>query len=188
MEFTKLLNEFPIVETTKIRLRQLKEDDALDLMEYYSNEKVYKYLDWNGPESLEHALKIINIWNKGYENGRIIRFAIANKETDKIIGTIFLTEFEGKRAEIGYELSEEYWRRGIMSEAINEVLSLGFNKLGLVRIQAFACDENVASKEILKKFNFKEEGYLRQFECHNITGKCKDMWIYSLLNTEFLSK
>ncbi|MBN1050259.1 GNAT family N-acetyltransferase [Clostridium botulinum] len=188
MEFTKLLNEFPVVETTKIRLRQLKECDALDLVKYYSNEKVYQYLDWNGPENLEHALKIINIWNKGYEDGWIIRFAIADKETDKIIGTIFLTEFEGKRAEIGYELSEEYWRSGIMSEAINEVLSLGFNKLDLVRIQAFVCDENVASKEILKKFNFKKEGYLRQFECHNITGKCKDMWIFSLLNTEFITK
>lgn len=30
-----------------------------------------------------------------------------------------------------------------------------------------------------------EEGYLGQFECHGVTGKCKDMYIYCLLNTEF---
>lgn len=185
MNFAEILDEFPIIEAKRIRLRKLREEDALELLKYYSNEKVYQYLDWNGPETLEKSCEAIRIWNKGYDEGWIIRFAIADKITDKIIGTIFLSEFEGKRAEIGYELSESYWRQGIMSEAMHEVLSLGFKKLDLVRIQAFVCDENIASKEILKKFNFKEEGCLRQFECHNVTGKCKDMYVYGLLNTEF---
>ena len=185
MNFTKVLKEFPVIETEKIRLRKLREEDAPELLKYYSNEQVFRYLDWNGPETLERSYKVIEIWNQGYIDGWIIRFAIADKVTDKIIGTIFLSEFQGKRAEIGYELSESYWRRGIMSEAIKEVLSLGFNKLGLVRVQAFVCEENIASKDLLKKFNFKEEGYLRKFECHSVTGKCKDMYVYGLLNTEF---
>ena len=185
MDFTRILKEFPVLETEKIRLRRLRLEDAPALEKYYSNEHVYRDLDWNGPETLERSYEVINIWNKGYEDGWIIRFAIADKVTDEIIGTIFLSEFEGKRAEIGYELSENYWRCGIMSEAIREVLALGFCQLGLVRIQAFVSAENVASMEILKKFNFKEEGYLRQFECHSVTGECKDMWLYSLLNTEF---
>ncbi|MFJ3390385.1 MULTISPECIES: GNAT family N-acetyltransferase [unclassified Lysinibacillus] len=99
--------------------------------------------------------------------------------------TRFLSEFEGKRAEIGYELSEDYWHRGIMSEAVKAVLSIGFDQLGLVRIQAIVTEENIASKKLLSKFNFKEEGCLRQFECHSVTGECKDMLIYSLLHTEF---
>ncbi|MGE7908398.1 GNAT family N-acetyltransferase [Lysinibacillus xylanilyticus] len=185
MDFAKVLKEFPVLKTDKILLRKLRLEDAPALKEYYSNENVYRYLDWNGPETLERSFEIINLWNKGYDEGWIIRFAIADKETDEIIGTIFLNEFEGKRAEIGYELSENYWRRGIMSEAIREVLSFGFNQLGLVRIQAFVCSENVASTKILKKFEFKEEGCLRQYECHSVTGECKDMWVYSLLNTEF---
>jgi len=185
MNFTKILKKFPLIETRNIRLRKLRLEDAEELVKYYSNEKVYRYTDWNGPETLDRSYEIIKRWNQGYIDGWIIRFAIADKVTDKIIGTIFLNEFEGKRAEIGYELSESYWRQGIMSEAIHEVLSLGFEQLGLVRIQAFVCDENMASQEILKKFNFKEEGYLRQFECHNITGKCKDMYVFGLLISEF---
>ncbi|MGV8981489.1 GNAT family N-acetyltransferase [Clostridium sp.] len=185
MDFTKALKEFPVIETQKIRLRKLSFEDAPELVKYYSNKTVYRYLDWNGPESLEKSYEIIKTWNQGYIDGWIIRFAIADKITDQIIGTIFLNEFEGKRAEMGYELSEDYWRQGLMSEAIHEVLSLGFKQLGLVRIQVFVCDENIASKELLKKFNFKEEGHLRQYECHNITGKCKDMYVYGLLNTEF---
>ncbi|WP_032121221.1 GNAT family N-acetyltransferase [Clostridium amazonitimonense] len=185
MDFKKVLKEFPVIESEKIRLRQLRLEDAPELVKYYSNKNVHAYLDWNGPETLEKGYEVIKIWNRGFNDGWIIRFAIADKVTDKIIGTIFLSEFQGKRAEIGYELSENYWGQGIMSEAMQKVLSLGFNQLGLVRIQAFVCGENIASKEILKKFNFKEEGYLRQFECHSVTGECKDMYVYALLNTEF---
>ncbi len=185
MKLTTIFKEFPVIETKRIRLRKIRLDDAEGLLEYYSNEKVYRYTDWYGPETLERSYEVINIWNQWYIDGHIIRFAIADKVTDKIIGTIYLNEFDGKRAEIGYELSEGYWRKGIMSEAIHEVLSLGFNQLGLVRIQAFVCEENTASREILKKFNFKEEGYLRQFECHYVTGECKDMYIYGLLKTDF---
>ncbi|MBD8499258.1 GNAT family N-acetyltransferase [Paenibacillus arenosi] len=185
MDFTTIFTSFPVIEGQKLRLRQLRAEDASALLDYYSNENVYRYLDWHGPETLEESYKVIEFWNKGYHDGWLIRFAIADKETDKIIGTIFLTEIEDVRAEIGYELSENYWRRGMMSEALQEVLALGFNQLGLVRIQAFVSDENTGSKEMLKKFNFKEEGYLRQYECHSVTNECRDMWVYSLLRSEF---
>ncbi|TVX93778.1 GNAT family N-acetyltransferase [Paenibacillus agilis] len=185
MDFTTIFTSFPVIEGQKLRLRELRAADAPALLDYYSNENVYRYLDWHGPETLEESYKVIEFWNKGYHDGWLIRFAIADKETDKIIGTIFLTEIEDVRAEIGYELSENYWRRGMMSEALQEVLALGFNQLGLVRIQAFVSDENTGSKEMLKKFNFKEEGYLRQYECHSVTNECRDMWVYSLLRSEF---
>lgn len=48
-----------------------------------------------------------------------------------------MNNFEGRRAEIGYELSEDHWKKGIMSEAMKEIINLGFNQLGLTRIQAF---------------------------------------------------
>ncbi|GGE63534.1 GNAT family N-acetyltransferase [Priestia taiwanensis] len=185
MNFAKFFNEFPVIETKSVRLRKLRLEDAQQLVDYYSNENVYRYLDWYGPETLERSYEVINMWNEGYDEGWIIRFAVADKETDTIIGTIFLSEFEGKRADIGYELSENYWRRGIMSEAVQEVLSLGFNQLGLTRIQAFVTGENIASKEMLEKFNFKEEGFLRKFETHNVTDEIRDMFIYGLLNIEF---
>ncbi|KAB0443880.1 GNAT family N-acetyltransferase [Lysinibacillus fusiformis] len=182
MNFTELLGmSFPTIQTEQIRLRKLKRDDASSLYNYYSNENVYRYLDWNGPESIERSIEVIHFWNEGFEKGWIIRFAIADKMSDEVIGTIFLSEFEGKRAEIGYELSEKYWHKGIMSEAMNEVLAIGFNQLGLVRIQAIVAEENIASRKLLTKFNFKEEGYLRQYECHSVTGECRDMLIFSLL-------
>lgn len=185
MDLVKIIQEIPTIESKLVVLRKMRSDDAEHLYQYYNNKNVYQYLDWNGPSSVENAVAIIQRWNKGFQDGWIIRFAIVEKETDRIIGTIFLNNFEEKRAEIGYELSEAYWNKGIMSDAMKLVLGLGFHKLGFVRIQAFVCEENIASKQLLKKLNFKEEGYLRQFECHSVTGECKDMHIYSLLKNEF---
>jgi ribosomal-protein-alanine N-acetyltransferase len=185
MNLVEILQEIPTIESEAIALRKMRSNDATELYRYYNNKNLYQYLDWNGPNSVEHAIEIIERWNKGFEAGWIIRFAITEKGTDKIIGTIFLNNFEEKRAEVGYELAEAYWNKGIMSEAMKLVLGLGFYKLGLVRIQALVCEENIASKQLLKKFKFKEEGYLRQYECHYVTGECKDMYIYSLLKNEF---
>ena len=138
VNLVKILHEIPTIESKTVVLRKMQINDAEQLHQYYNNENVYQYLDWNGPSSAAHAEEIIQRWNKG-----------------------------------------------IMSEAMGLVLNLGFQKLGFVRIQAFVSPQNVASKQLLIKFGFIEEGYLRQYECHSVTGECKDMYIYSLLKNEF---
>lgn len=74
MNFTKILKEFPVIETKNIRLRKIRQEDAQELLNYYCNEKVYRYLDWNGPETLKKSNEVIKIWNQGYgADGWIIR-------------------------------------------------------------------------------------------------------------------
>jgi ribosomal-protein-alanine N-acetyltransferase len=182
MDFRKMLGDFPIIKTENLVLRQLRHEDARCLFEYYANPNLYQYLDWYGPQSLEESAEIIDRWNQGYEEGWIIRFGITIAGSDEVIGSIFLSEFEGRRAEIGYELSEKYWRRGIMNEAMDAVLDLGFSKLQCIRIQAFARAENTASRHLLVKKGFVEEGFLRQYETH-ISGHCSDMYIYGRIES-----
>ena len=128
------------------------------------------------------------MWNEGPEDGRTLCFAIADLETDTIIGSISLGGFEGRMAEVGYELSADFWRRGIMSDAICEMLSIGFNQLDLLRVHAFVTRENEASTFLLKKLGFQFEGCLRLFDCHLVTGECRDVDIYSILKDEFCRK
>lgn len=185
MDVKGTLKKIPKLEGERANLRGMKESDAEDLFEYYSNEKVYRYLDWYGPKSIQHAKEVIASWNKGFTENWILRFGIAERSTDALIGTIFLNNFESRRAEIGYELSEDFWGKGIMSEAMDKVLQVGFEELGLLRIQAFVCVENESSKNLLLKHNFKHEGSLRKYECHEVTGICKDMEVFGLIREEF---
>lgn len=185
MEFSDKIQEFPNIETDRLLLRQLSVEDATDLFTYYSNPELYRHLDWNGPQSISEAKEIIEVWNDGFQEGWIIRWAIVLKDTDKIVGTIFLSEFEQCfRAEIGYELSQKYWNRGLMTEATKEVLSLGFNTIGLNRIQATIEPQNIASIKLVEKFNFKNEGLLRGYNFNETNKEFTDLYMYSLLKND----
>jgi ribosomal-protein-alanine N-acetyltransferase len=175
-------NEFPSFSLTRCNLRKIDIDDAESLYKYYNNIKVYQYLDWNGPGSKDQAIEVISRWNKGFAEGWIIRFGITDKNTNDLIGTIFLNSFDAKRAEIGYELSETHWRKGIMTEAITKLIDFGFNTLNRTRIQAIVNSSNVASEQLLIKLGFEYEGLLRQFEEHYVTKEVKDMKLYAKIN------
>jgi len=181
MDFSVCFGDFPSLVLDTCKLRRIAVGDADFLHGYYNNPNVYRYLDWNGPSSKEHAIEMINHWNRGYAEGWIIRFGIADKETDELIGTIFLNGFDGRRAEVGYELSERHWKRGIMSDALRAIIDLGFTSLGRTRIQATVCAENAASANLLVKHGFEFEGVLRQYEEHYVTKEVKDMRLYSLI-------
>ena len=181
MDFGRYFEGIPSFALSKCTLRKMEITDAVHLYSYYSNKNVHQYLDWNGPTSIDNAIEIINRWNQGYSEGWIIRFGIAEKESNEIIGTIFLNGFDGKRAEIGYELSENHWNKGIMSEAIKKIIDLGFTTLGRTRIQATVCNENIASEQVLIKSGFQFEGLLRQYEEHYVTKQVKDMKLYSII-------
>jgi RimJ/RimL family protein N-acetyltransferase len=63
-------------------------------------------------------------------------------------------------AEIGYWLGEEFWNRGIVTEAVKAVTQYGFASLGLVRIHAEVFAWNTASMRVLEKAGFAKEGVL----------------------------
>lgn len=181
MNHTQILVDVPTIALNSVTLRKLRATDAAALFRYYHNPSVYQHLDWYGPSSTEDAEALIARWNRGFEEGWILRFAIADTSTDEIIGTIFLNGFEGKRAEVGYELSESCWNQGIMSEALQGIVELGFNRLGRQRIQACVSHENRASQRLLLKNGFEQEGVLRKYECHEVSGELKDMILYSIV-------
>jgi len=64
---------------------------------------------------------------------------------------------------IGYDLKPEYWNRGYMSEALNEVLDFGFNKLEINRIEAEVMRGNKGSERVLSKLDFKKKGFLKKW-------------------------
>lgn len=64
-------------------------------------------------------------------------------------------------AEIGYWLGEEYWGRGIATEAVEAVTRYAFDTLGMARVYADVFEWNAASMRVLEKAGFSREGVLR---------------------------
>ena len=86
-------------------------------------------------------------------------------------------------ASLGYWIGEKYSRNGYMKEALQLLIPSLFVDLRLNRIEAATLEENVASKNLLKKIGFKKEGVLRKYL--KINGSWRDHILYGLLENDF---
>ncbi|WP_438350704.1 GNAT family N-acetyltransferase [Paenibacillus sp. FA6] len=156
---------FPVLETERLILRQLRLEDAVDLYDYFSNDEVTEFYDLDSFSELKQAEDLIKIWNERYINLQGYRWGITLKTEDRIIGSCGFHKCSKKhfKAEIGYELTPEYWHKGIMTEVIGAVIKYGFDELELNRIEAVIHRDNVNSRKLLEKSGFNEEGLLMEY-------------------------
>ncbi|MFP4113585.1 MAG: GNAT family N-acetyltransferase [Spirochaetota bacterium] len=64
---------------------------------------------------------------------------------------------------LGYKMDARYTRRGLMREALTEVVGYAFSRVGLHRIEANAMPRNQASRSLLERLGFREEGLARRY-------------------------
>lgn len=112
--------DFPILETRRLYLRKIMNDDASDIFEYLSQDLVTRYLGKGSLVNLEQVYELIDKINTRYKGCSGIRWGIVHKENEKLIGTIGYDgiQIKNKRADIGYDINSIYWRQGIATEAI----------------------------------------------------------------------
>ena len=172
---------FPTLETERLLLREITQNDAAGIFACFSNDNVTRYYGQDTLENMEQAEQFVDFFSKSYSEKKGIRWGIERKGTQGIIGTIGFNalSMKHKRAEIGYEIHPEQWRKGYILEAILQVLPYGFEKLGLTRIGAVVFIDNEASNNLLSKVGFQKEGVLRDYMYQN--GKAHDTYVYSIL-------
>lgn len=186
MGFKDAFRVFPDLETDRLLLREFRLGDALALYNYFSNKRVTRYLDWEGPDSVEDAQRVINGYKEAYRMGDELLWAVALKEDDSLIGGCRLWDFRTESiASLEYQLSSRQWGKGYMHEALQAILEYAFTTLELHRLQAFVVPDNEPSLRLLRKLHFKREGLLRQYEYHQAKNKFHDVLLYSLLQNEF---
>ncbi|MCM3757157.1 GNAT family N-acetyltransferase [Sporosarcina aquimarina] len=177
---------FPILETERIRLREIKKEDANRIFSYFSSDEVTRYYGQDSFQKIEDAENLIELFHKNYSEKRGIRWGIECKLTNELIGTIgfHLWSPRHKRAEIGYELHPDQWGNGYAQEVVAEVLSYGFTVMELTRIGAVVFIENDASNKLLLKLGFEREGILKSYMYQD--GVAHDTYIYSLIKSKTL--
>jgi len=172
---------FPVLNTDRLMLRELKINDAQAILNCFSNSDVLRHYGQNPLTSLDQVKHIINNFSKNYDEKRGIKWGIELKGQEGIIGTIGFQEWstEHRRAEISYALFPESWGKGYAMEAVNRVISFGFQEMDLVRIGAIVFTENDASNKLLTKVGFEKEGILKKYMHQNQVPY--DTYIYSLI-------
>ncbi len=167
-----------------IEIRKWKLSDAADLAAALSNKKIQDNLR-DGlpyPYTEQDGLDYISAMLDADENDT---FAFAITVNGKVIGSIGAfrqTNIHRQTAEVGYYIAEDYWGKGIMTEAVKQICRYVFNNSDIIRIFAKPFAYNIASCRVLEKAGFQYEGTLRSNAVKN--GNVLDMQLFSLLKAE----
>ena len=83
---------------------------------------------------------------------------------------------------LGYWIGSQFARQGYMTGALRALLPFVFRTLGLHRIEAACLTDNDASKNLLARVGFREEGLARRYLL--INGEWADHLLFALLKEE----
>lgn len=176
-----MTTEFPQIKTNRLLLRQLENNDLEKVFEGLSHPDVIKFYGISF-DSLE-ATKEQMSWFADLEKHKTgIWWVICSVDNKTFYGAGGLSDMkkEHKKAEIGFWLLPEFWRQGIMTEAIPLICNFGFDTLRLHRIEGFVDSGNINCKQALAKLGFKHEGTM--VDCEISKGKFISLDIYAKLN------
>lgn len=178
--------EVPTLETDRLLLRRITTADRADWFSAFSSPGALDFLiDFENAPREEVMGEIVEWADRIFREKSGIRWAITFKPCDTMIGScgFHLYDSVNRRVEIGYELHSDYWRQGIMSEALAAVLDFCFGRLALHRAEADVTEGNVASAALLRKLGFTLEGVWREHVYWR--GGFQSMWQFGILAPEY---
>lgn len=171
------------IETNRLILRSFLPTDINDFYAYAKSDKVGPMAGWKPHACLEESQTILTTFVESTEV-----WAIVHKHDNKVIGSIGLHN-DRKRDNLntrmlGYVLSEDYWGKSLMLEAVHTILNHAFNELNLELVSVYHYPFNKQSGSVIKNAGFKYEGIQRQ-SVVRYDGVVLDSTLYSMTKDEY---
>ena len=139
-----------VIETARLHLRQFTPGDLDDLYPIFSDKDVVKYMKTGERVSREETHTLLTSIIKHWERHGFGRWAVAQKETGKLIGYGGLRNLYGT-PELVYLLAKPYWGVGLATEVAKACLNWGFEERHFERIVAITRPEHAASRRVMEK-------------------------------------
>ncbi len=169
-----------MIETQRLILRPFKMSDCDDVARICNNEKFSQFLLLPFPYTKDMAKSWISTHKQARKDDLSYDFAITDKKTKKLIGSISLMiKRKHNQAEVGYWICPDFSGKGIATESLKSVLNFGFNTLKLHKIYALHFIENLASGRVMEKCGLKYVATLHDHALKN--GIYHDVKYYELV-------
>ena len=190
-EIAKSQLVIPELQSERLLLRMMKEDEAPKVVEYHLKNKDH-LKDYSPAYSDDYFTQ--EYWRnqlaanlEEFRSDRSLRLFIFEKNDRKtVIGTVNFSNFVRRAAQycvLGYGIDKEKQSLGYMTEALKVACEYVFEELNLHRIMANYIPVNEKSARVLKKLGFVVEGYARDYLYLN--GKWQDHILTSLTNSNW---
>ncbi|MEM9548423.1 MAG: GNAT family N-acetyltransferase [Bacteroidota bacterium] len=181
----EVFKSFPTLTTERMTLQSYEVTDVDDLFELRTDPSVTAFLDRHPAKDKSEIRTQILDTQKDFNNHKGINWTIKLKGQNETIGYIgfWRIDHTNHRAELGYALKKEYWRKGLMYEAAVRIINFAFDELQVHSIMANINPTNAGSEKLLLKLGFRKEAYFR--EDYFFDGKFLDSVIYGLLTSDW---
>jgi len=171
---------FPVLITDRIVLRELRKEDAADLLVFRGDAEEQRF-NSVPLQTLEESVALIEEVRGDYAAQTGVPWALTLKSSGRVVGLFGYHHWDHyhRRADIGYDLARELWGQGLATEALTAVIRFGFSDMQLNRIEAQTIADNEPSTQLLGRLCFAREGTRRSY--WNDNGTFHDGAIYGLL-------
>lgn len=175
----------PILETERLLLRDISDEDATEVLALRSNPEVMRFIPRPLLTNLDDALKHIRMMHHAAARFEGSNFAVTLKPDNTMIGIVgyYRLQPENFRSEIGYIIDPKHHGKGIMRELMPALLHFGFDAFDLHSIEAVIDPGNTASEKLLQHLNFVKEAHFRENICFE--GRFLDSVHYTLFRSDF---
>lgn len=112
-------------------------------------------------------------------------FLVYRNGDDALLGGITLSNVRRgvtQSGTIGYWIGQPHTGHGFMTAAVSLLVGWAFNDLNLHRVEAACIPDNAASRALLRKNGFSEEGYARRYL--RIAGEWQDHVLHAILSSD----
>jgi [ribosomal protein S5]-alanine N-acetyltransferase len=161
----------------EFKLRPWKNDDRYSLVNYANNYNIARFMTdkFPYPYTMDDAVNFIEMASISVPSN-ILAIEVDGKAVGGI-GIHIQPDIYQKNAEMGYWLGEPFWGRGIITNAITQMVDYGFKHWPINRIFARPFGTNLASQRVLGKAGFLLEGKFEKTLYKN--GEYLDELIYA---------
>ena len=168
-----------------LMIRLISHSDAEELLNLVDENRTYlrRWLPWlDRTKTIEDVKEFIRSSLHDYAEQKSMIHVI--EDSGNICGICGFNSINHtiKAANIGYWISEKSQGKGLVSGACTDLERLGFNKLGLNKIEIRAATENTASRAVAERLNYRNTGVILDAEW--LYDHYVDYIIYCKINPE----
>lgn len=147
------------LETARLRLRPFRETDRADHDAYESREDVTRYLPYaaRDPQECAAALARKTAWTSLASDGARLVLAVEERATGRVVGELHLSlpDPAVDTGEIGFVLHPDRHGQGLAREAVERLLQLAVEELGLTRLVGVCEVANTASAGLMRRLGMR---------------------------------
>ena len=161
-----------LLETKRLILRPYEFPDADQVKNLAGDSRVSDTtLNIPHPYTIDMAREWISTHKIEWKERTGLVYAVTEKGTGQLLGTVSLIEINESNAELGYWFGVPYWGNGYCSEAVKALIEYSFSVLDLSSLYAEYLASNPASGRVMVKNGMQYLGCIHKKNREGVLSK-----------------